>query len=291
MSLLSMVEAELPPGFRFHPRDDELICDYLAAKAGDSADAGNPHGNPFLVDVDLNKCEPWDLPPAACVGGKEWYFFSLRDRKYATGQRTNRATISGYWKATGKDRPVARKGTLVGTRKTLVFYTGRAPKGKKTDWIMHEYRILEFWSDASPNLPNKEDWVLCRVFCKSRSIMSSKATTETSHGDSNPRCLPPLMDNFTTFEQTLFPVEGFEQVPCFSSHVNPGHTSQSPLDVASYLPSNNIIERNNLPLSKYLAQIEGVPAESFMKTVLTKLDGANGDVVPNLGQPSTWNPF
>ncbi|RRT39190.1 hypothetical protein B296_00056615 [Ensete ventricosum] len=79
----------------------------------------------------------------ACVGGKEWYFFSLPDRKYATGQRTNRATQSGYWKATGKDRQVSRRCVLVGLRKTLVFYQGRAPKGRKTEWVMHEFRMAD----------------------------------------------------------------------------------------------------------------------------------------------------
>jgi hypothetical protein len=83
------------------------------------------------------------------VGGREWYFFSLHDRKYATGQRTNRATRTGYWKATGKDRPISVSGrrgagdtaALVGMRKTLVFYQGRAPRGSKTEWVMHEFRV------------------------------------------------------------------------------------------------------------------------------------------------------
>jgi hypothetical protein len=60
MSFLSMVEAELPPGFRFHPRDDELICDYLAPKLGGKV--GFSGRRPPMVDVDLNKVEPWDLP-------------------------------------------------------------------------------------------------------------------------------------------------------------------------------------------------------------------------------------
>ncbi|CAL9129786.1 unnamed protein product [Musa textilis] len=302
MSILSMVEAKLPPGFRFHPRDDELICDYLAAKLAGDGGVGF-RGWPIMVeDVDLNKCEPWDLPATACVGGKEWYFFSLRDRKYATGQRTNRATMSGYWKATGKDRSVTRKGFLVGMRKTLVFYQGRAPKGKKTEWVMHEYRMEE--SATTPNLPFKEDWVLCRVFYKSRG-MSTKQSMETSHDDSSPQSLPALMDNYITLDQTPLNLEGFEQVPCFSS------------TAPNLVPHLSPLERD-MALPRCLAQTGGLPDPSsglnhltgdrkVLRSVLNNLtkleDDPKGEVVPNFGEgclgayltqsslPSTWNPF
>uniref|UniRef100_A0A0D9VHI8 NAC domain-containing protein n=1 Tax=Leersia perrieri TaxID=77586 RepID=A0A0D9VHI8_9ORYZ len=165
-------DMDLPPGFRFHPTDEELITHYLVKKTADPRFAARAVG-----EADLNKCEPWDLPSRATMGEKEWYFFCVKDRKYPTGLRTNRATESGYWKATGKDREIFRGKSLVGMKKTLVFYTGRAPRGGKTGWVMHEYRIHgKHAASAAAAFPKtKEEWVLCRVFKKSLELPAAAA--------------------------------------------------------------------------------------------------------------------
>ncbi|KAM7279159.1 hypothetical protein ACFE04_006293 [Oxalis oulophora] len=154
----------LPPGFRFHPTDEELITYYLLKKVIDSNFSGRA-----IAEVDLNKCEPWELPGKAKMGEKEWYFFSLRDRKYPTGLRTNRATEAGYWKATGKDREIysSKTSSLVGMKKTLVFYKGRAPKGEKSNWVMHEYRLDGKFAYHYLSGSSKDEWVISRVFRKS----------------------------------------------------------------------------------------------------------------------------
>ncbi|CAI9756872.1 unnamed protein product [Fraxinus pennsylvanica] len=165
-------QPHLPPGFRFHPTDEELVVHYLKKKA-----ASTPLPVAIIAEVDLYKFDPWELPAKATFGEQEWYFFSPRDRKYPNGVRPNRAATSGYWKATGTDKPVMTAGGTqkVGVKKALVFYGGKPPKGIKTNWIMHEYRLTEnkpYSMPPSCDLANKkgslrlDDWVLCRIYNK-----------------------------------------------------------------------------------------------------------------------------
>ncbi|KAE8713592.1 NAC domain-containing protein 21/22 [Hibiscus syriacus] len=279
MSKIKLVEAKLPAGFRFHPRDEELVCDYLMRKV---TLTDTLH---LLIEVDLNKCEPWDLPETARVGRKEWYFYNQRDRKYASGLRTNRATASGYWKSTGKDRAVLSKGTIVGMRKTLVFYHGRAPKGTKTDWVMHEFRLL-----SSPQLSTfKEDWVLCRVLHKNKETSakhSSMGSCYDDTGSSTP--LPPLMDSYTTSHQNQ-PISDEQQVPCFSN-LPESQTDPIFTDVGPNLLAETEAAVGQTPIN--VACLDSFPCDKkVIKDVLnhlTKLDTyLNVKESPSLGEGSS----
>ncbi|XP_020227686.1 NAC domain-containing protein 7 [Cajanus cajan] len=157
--------SHVPPGFRFHPTDEELVGYYLRKKV-----ASKRIDLDVIKDVDLYKIEPWDLQELCKIGTDEqsdWYFFSHKDKKYPTGTRTNRATKAGFWKATGRDKAIYSKHCLIGMRKTLVFYKGRAPNGQKSDWIMHEYRLETNENGTTP----EEGWVVCRVFKKKMATM------------------------------------------------------------------------------------------------------------------------
>ncbi|KAL2943277.1 NAC domain-containing protein 78 [Bienertia sinuspersici] len=152
----------LAPGFRFHPTDEELVWYYLRRKV---------YGKPFRVDaiseIDIYKVEPSDLPGLSKLKTRdlEWYFFSALDRKYGNGSKTNRATNEGYWKTTGKDRPVYHRSRVVGMKKTLVYHRGRAPRGLRTNWVMHEYKLSDEVIEKAGDIP--DGFVLCRVFQKS----------------------------------------------------------------------------------------------------------------------------
>ncbi|XP_058103021.1 NAC domain-containing protein 83-like [Magnolia sinica] len=177
-------ELRLPPGFRFHPTDEELVVQYLKRKVFSC-----PLPALIIPELDAYKSDPWDLPGDY---KRERYFFTTREAKYLNGNRHKRATGSGYWKGIGADKPIvaARSNQVVGMKKILAFYGGKPPKGTRTDWIMHEYRLSDAAGSRSCVFPQRknstqnfmmqtEDWVLCRIFTKKRSTGNELEIIET----------------------------------------------------------------------------------------------------------------
>ncbi|KAF6171817.1 hypothetical protein GIB67_007338 [Kingdonia uniflora] len=270
-------QIDLPPGFRFHPTDEELITHYLSKKVFDAKFQARAIG-----EVDLNKNEPWDLAWKAKVGEKHWYFFCLRDRKYPTGLRTNRATEAGYWKATGKDKEIYRAKVLVGMKKTLVFYKGRAPKGEKTNWIMHEYRIEE--KCALYNTPNtaKNEWVICRIFEK---YSGAKKISILGTGRFGSSLLPPLIDSsgyYTNINRFNPTGADIARVPCFSNQMEPQRNQEH---ISSYfnphifsvsMANTSDTSFSSLPMSKFSQQ-----SSFYLSQPLTNLRYPGSNVTQN----------
>ncbi|KAA8540650.1 hypothetical protein F0562_024431 [Nyssa sinensis] len=176
MEKLSIVKdgaIKLPPGFRFQPTDEEIVFEYLAHKI-----LSSPLPASIIPEINFSKYDPWDLPGDS---EQERYFFSSKEAKYRNGSRANRATGSGYWKATGLDKQIicSRRKQIMGMKKTLVFYRGKTPNGSRTDWIMHEYRLVSSETtdcNFSKNSSTQNsfiqigNWVMCRIFLKRRSM-------------------------------------------------------------------------------------------------------------------------
>ncbi|OMO55592.1 No apical meristem (NAM) protein [Corchorus olitorius] len=164
----AMNNNNLPPGFRFCPEDIELVEEYLMKKVNDEE---------LPCDI-IREVKLYEEDPSVLTGRlepvteTEWYFFTSREKKYPNGKRPNRAAAqkTGYWKPTGVDTPIRNgSGHLVGQKKTLDYYQGSHPTGKKTNWKMHEYKLIDDPSRAIVRVKGDmtlDDCVLCRVYRK-----------------------------------------------------------------------------------------------------------------------------
>ncbi|XP_030456914.1 NAC domain-containing protein 90-like [Syzygium oleosum] len=169
---------EYPTGFRFYPTEEELISFYLHNQL---------HGlkqdriHRVIPVLDIFDTEPWNLPQLAgelCREDREqWFFFAPMQEREARGGRPSRSMATGYWKATGSPGYVySSDNKVIGVKKSMVFYVGKAPTGRKTQWKLNEYRTIEL-SPTNPNstssnisIPKlRREFTLCRVYVVSGS--------------------------------------------------------------------------------------------------------------------------
>ncbi|XP_061997547.1 NAC domain-containing protein 71-like isoform X1 [Rosa rugosa] len=126
----------------------------------------NRVGSDFVVFV----CWVW----AALLGTEteardmEWFFFTAKAYKYNKSSRSNRRTKKIHWKITGKERGIKaqRYKAVIGKKRTLTFYQGRAPKSKKTSWVIHEHYLP---GDGVASYPKQAqgDFVICLLKIRS----------------------------------------------------------------------------------------------------------------------------
>ncbi|KAJ7948014.1 NAC domain containing protein [Quillaja saponaria] len=158
---------ELPPGFRFYPTEEELVAFYLKNKL----EGKRTYMHSVIPVIDIYDIEPSQLPQLAgelCHGDTEqWFFFTPRQEREARGGRPTRTTASGYWKATGSPGYVySSDNRVIGVKKNMVFYKGKAPTGRKTKWKMNEYRAIEEAPNQSSTTTPllRHEFSLCRVY-------------------------------------------------------------------------------------------------------------------------------
>ncbi|WOL04523.1 NAC domain-containing protein [Canna indica] len=166
------MSASVPPGYRFYPTEEELFAFFLKNKLENRREDMEQ----VIPVADVYSFDPWQLPEMAgdtCRrDGEQWFFFCPRQEREAQGGRPTRTTPAGYWKATGSPSLVySSANRVLGMKRTMVFYQGRAPTGSKTKWKMNEYRALE--EGASSIIPKfRSEFSLCRMYTKSGCIRS-----------------------------------------------------------------------------------------------------------------------
>ncbi|XP_028772567.1 NAC domain-containing protein 71-like isoform X2 [Neltuma alba] len=156
----AILPASLPPGCRFYPSEEQLLCYYLSNKNA----GGNFHGCDLIREIDLYDYDPSRLPEIACFSygyrgrKRHWYCYTARVLKGARGK--TRMVKTGYWMRKGGARNVLNGGgnVVLGTRTTFVFYLGSSSKNaSRTNWMLYEYALVDHL---------KASFVICRVFSK-----------------------------------------------------------------------------------------------------------------------------
>lgn len=150
----------------------------------------------------------------------------------------------------------------IGLKKTLVFYSGKAPKGIRTSWIMNEYRLPHHETERL----QKAEISLCRVYKRAgvedhpslpRSLPTKASSSSSSRGSQSTQKPQEAMNlGIETFQ-----TEGImsESSPCSSTNVG------------TSLALSNLNSYNLYPLLHMASTIDAAAPSSVERESMTLL--------------------
>ncbi|XP_060211009.1 uncharacterized protein LOC132638033 [Lycium barbarum] len=247
----------LPIGFQFVPKDEELFM-YLRLK---SCNGNIPPG--IFTDLDIYYYTPQELFAIGNVE-KHWggrmYIFTPLIKKYSIGGKMQRTIHSGkgFWKASQARKAISKNRNLDKqmcessfTKQSLVYYEGsKSASGKKTSWLMSEYRFPVH--DPRPLFNGTDhELTLCVIYYNYTKKNAEQGAVLT---ESDPITAPPQTPINQNFDQ-----------PSYTLHIphnpNPNYDhNTSHQENPSYYPN---FFPSGIPLQQYQHLINRAAATIF----------------------------
>ncbi|PKI47688.1 hypothetical protein CRG98_031907 [Punica granatum] len=139
-------------GFRFHPTGYELVNHHLKRKLQKIDE-----NRCVIPDVNVYDYNPPDLHTVynekSCKRStsSDSFFFCPLNRLNPNSNRYKRQARGGYWSETGEKKDIVEEetGKTIGTKRILVFYSGKQGNAHATEWAMHEYHLNADAADST----------------------------------------------------------------------------------------------------------------------------------------------
>nr|ALV85612.1 NAC68 [Prunus persica] len=268
----------LPVGFKFRPRDDQLLGYYLLNKV---------RGTSFMYDnvipeMDLyGKIEPWDIWHE--YGGRnlakseDLYFFTKLKSLSDKDSRVARTIGSGTWKGENSGTPVSDPKNEENDLGIWKRFHYENPKSVQDGcWIMHEYSLHPSLVKPKPNSTNQ--FVLCRIRKNDKGKRKLRTAEEDNETDNpvqsqNKRQRPQQVTSFEEFIGNCTPMSEATGIGGSVSYL-PTELTQSQPDSSFAYPTTVVSSQARENYTDDVSQFHGGSDGDALMSDFSHLDTA-----------------
>ncbi|BFG29743.1 hypothetical protein CerSpe_160170 [Prunus speciosa] len=268
----------LPVGFKFRPRDDQLLGYYLLNKV---------RGTSFMYEnvipeMDLyDQIEPWDIwheyGGHNLAKGEDLYFFTKLKSLSDKDSRVARTIGSGTWKGENSGTTVSDPKNEENDLGIWKRFHYENPKSVQDGcWIMHEYSLHPSLVNPKPNSTNQ--FVLCRIRKNDKGKRKLRTAEEDNETDTplqsqNKRQRPQQVTSFEEFIGNCTPMSEATGVGGSVSYLPTGLTQSQPDSSFAY-PTTVVSSQARANYTDDVSQFHGGGDGDALMSDVSHLDTA-----------------